>query len=210
MTTLNNNQNKDRDRPTVKNWDQYYRENEVENMPWFAEHFDHDFDTTIKTLENTNVNALDLGTGPGTQAIHLAKKGFHVTAVDISQAAIDSATLRAQKEGVTIHLEQDDVRQSHLTGCFDLIIDRGCFHSLTPENRPVYAKMIQDRLTETGSLLLKCFSTQEPGTEGPNRFSKEMILEVFSPFLKNITISDSEFRSKRPTNPKALYCVMRK
>ncbi|MBU0505489.1 MAG: class I SAM-dependent methyltransferase [bacterium] len=210
MTTTNNNQTNNPDRPTVIDWDKYYQENDVENMPWFADHFDHDFDNTLSTLQLKNLTALDLGTGPGTQAIHLAKKGFRVTAVDISQAAIDSATLRAQQEGVEIHFEQDDVKESHITGSFEIIIDRGCFHSLRPEHRPLYAKMINDRLTDTGSLLLKCFSTKEPGTQGPNRLSEEMIREVFSPFLKDISIDDSEFRSKRATNPKALYCVMRK
>ncbi|MBI1662851.1 MAG: class I SAM-dependent methyltransferase [Nitrosopumilus sp.] len=34
---------------------------------------------------------MDLGTGPGTQALELSKIGFKVTGTDISQSAIEKA-----------------------------------------------------------------------------------------------------------------------
>jgi methylase of polypeptide subunit release factors len=36
---------------------------------------------------------LDLGTGPGTQALHLAKKGFDVIGSDISETVIKEIRL---------------------------------------------------------------------------------------------------------------------
>jgi 2-polyprenyl-3-methyl-5-hydroxy-6-metoxy-1,4-benzoquinol methylase len=70
--------------------------------------------------------ALDLGTGPGTQAIHLARRGFAVTATDISEAAIRLASEKAQNEGLEITWEQDDILDTRLDRQFDFIFDRGC------------------------------------------------------------------------------------
>ncbi len=45
--------------------------------------------------------ALDLGTGCGIQALHLAREADHVVATDISQRALDYAALNAALNGVT-------------------------------------------------------------------------------------------------------------
>ena len=39
---------------------------------------------------------LDVGSGPGTQAIALARRGFRVTATDLSVAAVEGARQRAR------------------------------------------------------------------------------------------------------------------
>lgn len=46
-------------------------------------------------------NALDLGTGCGIQALHLAREADHVVATDISQRALEYAALNAALNGVT-------------------------------------------------------------------------------------------------------------
>jgi cyclopropane fatty-acyl-phospholipid synthase-like methyltransferase len=43
---------------------------------------------------------LDLGCGRGRHTIHLAKRGFHVTAIDNDANAIDQLTERAWVEGI--------------------------------------------------------------------------------------------------------------
>jgi len=197
-------------RSKIKDWEQYYADNDTETMPWFTPNFDHDFDETLKKLELPSKQALDLGTGPGTQAIHLAKGGFEVTATDLSKSAVNKAKVRAKKEGVQINFVQDDITNSKLTGKFDLIIDRGCFHSLDLEKRETYAKTVARILGKNGILLLKCFSVKEPGTEGPHRLNPKMIRDVFEPYLTTVNISDTEFRSHRTPHPKALFSVLQK
>ena len=46
--------------------------------------------------------ALDIGSGSGRDAIWLASKGWQVTAIDISQAAIDHAVTAANEAGVAV------------------------------------------------------------------------------------------------------------
>ncbi len=74
-------------------WETYYKNNEVTKMPWYDKNLDHDLENEIKTRNVSSGRFLDLGTGPGTQAIQLAKQGFDVTATDLSENAI----LKAKK-----------------------------------------------------------------------------------------------------------------
>jgi 2-polyprenyl-3-methyl-5-hydroxy-6-metoxy-1,4-benzoquinol methylase len=51
----------------------------------------------------TPKRVLELGCGPGRNAIYMAKKGCEVDALDISENAIDWAKERAIEEGVKIN-----------------------------------------------------------------------------------------------------------
>lgn len=63
---------------------------------------------------------LDLGTGTGIIAIGLAKRGRIVTATDISGAAVKTARVNAERNGVTITALESDLL-SAVSGEFDLI-----------------------------------------------------------------------------------------
>ena len=99
-------------------------------------------------------SALDLGTGPGTQASQLAQRGFDVTAVDISEAAIRRARDTAVAHGLAISWQQDDILATWLAGQFDLIFDRGCFHVLPAERQQEYISTVASthRLKSSASL----------------------------------------------------------
>lgn len=67
--------------------------------------------------------ALDLGCGEGADAIWLASRGWHVTAVDVSTTALERAAAHATEAGVErrIELEQHDLGRSFPSGTFDLV-----------------------------------------------------------------------------------------
>jgi 2-polyprenyl-3-methyl-5-hydroxy-6-metoxy-1,4-benzoquinol methylase len=74
---------------------------------------------------------LDIGCGPGDLAIALARRGYDVTAVDISHVAIDMARAKAAREGVTVHFEVQDATNLSLAAApFDSVFDSGLLHSL--------------------------------------------------------------------------------
>ena len=74
---------------------------------------------------------LDIGCGPGDLAIALARRGYQVTAVDISRVAIDMARAKATGEGLTVHFEVQDATELSLPSApFDSVFDSGLLHSL--------------------------------------------------------------------------------
>ncbi|MEV7190351.1 class I SAM-dependent methyltransferase [Streptomyces sp. NPDC093510] len=110
--------------------------------------------------------ALDLGCGPGRNALHLAALGYEVDAVDLSAAAIDWATDRAREAGADIRFHQGDafaLVESELAGPYDLIYDSGCFHHLPPHRRVSYLALLDRALAPGGHYALACFAAGEAG-----------------------------------------------
>ncbi|MDQ6986589.1 MAG: class I SAM-dependent methyltransferase [Mariprofundaceae bacterium] len=192
-------------------WEQQYRDDEVETMPWFIPNLDHDVSRSIEMLNLVPGKVLDIGAGPGTQAIALAKLGFAVTGTDISPSAVRKASARAKKEGVSATFICDDILNSRLNDSFALMIDRGCFHAIDNEQRQDYLHSVTRLLDKNGILLLKTFHKQETCEEGPpNRFEADDIRAIFSSGFDVLEARDSVFESTMDCNPKALFCVLKK
>ena len=76
----------------------------------------------LKHINKTS-KVLDIGTGSGAIAVAIAKKtNAQVTAVDISEKALDIARKNAKKNGVNVEFLQSDVFSSLETRKFDVII----------------------------------------------------------------------------------------
>ncbi|BAP55531.1 thiopurine S-methyltransferase (TPMT) [Thioploca ingrica] len=194
----------------LPDWETLYQTEPVEKMPWFYEALDHDFANTLKQLNITQGRLLDLGTGPGTQAMVLAQMGFTVTATDISSAAIAKAKHHSLEQHHQIDFIQDDILNSQLQQTFQVILDRGCFHVMHSEQRESYLKTTYRLLEPNGYLLLKCFSHLETMAEGPYRFTPAEITTFFSPLFKIHSITASVFQGTREPPPQALFSIMEK
>ena len=191
-------------------WDTFYKENEVEKMPWYEKGLDPDIEFEIKSRELSKGNFLDLGTGPGTQAIQLAKIGFKVTGTDLSHSAIQ----KAQKLSDKVNFLQDDILATNLEReVFEFILDRGCFHVFEPSLREKYLNQVLKILKKDGILFLKCISNKEndlPKDKGPYKLSKEEINDFFSKYFEIEDIRESVYHGTLNPLPQALFAVMRK
>jgi SAM-dependent methyltransferase len=112
--------------------------------------------------------AIDLGCGTGTNVITLAQNGWQVTGVDFVGRALDMAKEKAQRAGVEVNFLIDDVSKlERITGTFDLVLDIGCFHSLSGEEKNTYILNL-NRLTDPGSyyLLYGFYQSIDSGSPG--------------------------------------------
>lgn len=191
-------------------WDNYYRETKVEIMPWYEKNLDHDIENEIESKNYSTGNFLDLGTGPGTQALQLSKYDFEVTGTDISQRAIE----KAKKLSNQINFLVDDVLNSKLPDRkFNFILDRGIFHIFDISQRSQYVKQIKRILSNNGILFLKCMSVEEenlPDDGMPHKLSKQEIKDFFNADFDIQKICDSEFRGSLEFYPKSLFAVLKK
>lgn len=97
----------------------------------------------------------DLGCGRGRHAIPLARRGYRVTGVDISEVMLRLARLGAERERVRVEWVQEDMRTFRRPGAFDLTLSLftsyGYFNDA--ENQKVLEN-IGASLKEGGALLL--------------------------------------------------------
>jgi len=202
-------------RKDFPDWETLYKSQRVETMPWYNENFDFDLEKELDKRKIINNNSddsikfLDLGTGPATQAIWLAKRGFKVTGSDLSDAAINRAReIYANEENVNFIV--DDILNSKFKDNeFNYIFDRGCFHVLLPADRQKYISKIKQILKkDNGILFLKCFSDKEPRQEGPYKFSAEQIRDLFGESFRIDSIKETVYQGTLNPFPKALFVVM--
>jgi len=196
-------------RKNMPDWDSFYKENKVEEMPWYEKNLDSDLEYQINIMNLTKGKFLDLGTGPGTQAIQLDKLGFEATGSDISKSAID----KAQRLSSNVNFVVDDILNSSFPdNAFDFILDRGCFHVFEPSLRKNYLNQIKKILKDNGILFLKVMSIEEKGlpeNEGPYRFSEQEVLDTFEKDFEIIEIRPTVYYGTLEPLPKALFAIIK-
>jgi len=112
--------------------------------------------------------SLDLGCGTGTNVVTLAKHGWKVTGVDFTPHAIRKARQKVIQNGVQADLIVENVtRLPHVTGPYDLILDMGCYHSLSEASHRAYIDNVLRLLADDGTFLLYAFIKRQPGMVGP-------------------------------------------
>ena len=107
--------------------------------------------------------ALDLGCAKGDDAVWLAKKGWTVTAVDVSSTALGYAQENARRAGVesSVSFEQHDLSQSFPVGVFDLAYG-SFFYSPTPLARAKVFRRAAASVVSGGHLLIIDHGSRAP------------------------------------------------
>ena len=130
--------------------------------------------------------ALDLGCGTGDNSIYLAKHGWQVTGVDYVAKAVDKARAKAAASKVAVNFARADVTRLSSEGVgenFGLIVDNGCLHGMSDEDRDAYVREVTTVAAPDARLLLVEFvrggSFGVPGIdpdEVERRFVKDWML----------------------------------
>ncbi|MEU8998570.1 class I SAM-dependent methyltransferase [Streptomyces caniferus] len=195
-------------------WDDFYADRSGP-VPFFVAKPDENLVSYLERGLIAPGRALDLGCGPGRNALHLASAGFTVDAVDLSPAALAWAQDRARDAGADIRFLCGDaftLADTALDGPYDLIYDSGCFHHLPPHRRISYRALLDRALAPGGHLGLTCFAAGAMGSEladtdfyrqsrlhGGLAYTAESLRWIFS------DLSEVELRRMRDEAPTSPY-----
>ena len=104
--------------------------------------------------------ALELGCGTGDTSVYLAKQGWQVTAVDFVPSALEKARTKARVDSITVNFAHADVRhlrQAGITGPMQLIVDNGCLHNMSDDDRDAYVREVSAVAAPDARLLIVAF-----------------------------------------------------
>jgi cyclopropane fatty-acyl-phospholipid synthase-like methyltransferase len=187
-------------------WDEIYKGTPA----WDVGHPQPAFEALIEDGEIKPGIALDIGCGRGENAIMLAMNDCVVTGIDLSEIAVSDAKFKAVERRVNVNFVVGDViRLDELfkESEFDVIIDSGLFHTMTDEDRPIFARQVYRALKPRGKYFMLCFSDKEPSGPGPRRVSKAEIEHTFTPLFKIVYIKDSAFEAKFGSGRREAYLL---
>ncbi len=147
-------------------WDQAYRTGEHREH-WESPHPSPELVALVATeLVAPGAGALDVGCGTGRDTIFLAQCGFRAIGVDSSVEALKIARQRSEATALAVDWRLGDARDLPVEdGAVDLVNDRGCFHTIEPEDRELFAREI-DRVLAPGGLVLLRGAARDCEEEG--------------------------------------------
>jgi SAM-dependent methyltransferase len=126
----------------------------------FGSHPIMDLTEVAKLVEllspSPGMTILDLGCGVGRHALELARRGFHVTAVDRVPRFLEEASARAKMEGLSIEFVNLDMADFCRRESFDIVVSlfTSFGYGRTPEEDRQVLVNILDSLKIGGQLLL--------------------------------------------------------
>ncbi|MYS75924.1 methyltransferase domain-containing protein, partial [Streptomyces sp. SID5926] len=106
-------------------WDRFYADRS-RPVPFFVSKPDENLAAYLDQGLIAPGRVLDLGCGPGRNAVYLAERGFEVDAVDLSPVAVAWGKDRAHEAGVDVRFLCGDafaLPAAELSGPYDLVVD---------------------------------------------------------------------------------------
>lgn len=177
---------------------------DAEREPAFVEKISELFDREESGREPPFGPALDVGTGSGIWAVHLAKRGWQVTGVDIVDKALQRARERVREAGVDVGLVHGDVTDlaaAAVGSGFRLVLDSGTFHGLNNVEREAMGRGIDAVAASDATVLLLVWpKRRRPLIRGATRDE----VEAAFPGWKVTDVEASGFRL-----PKLLELLMK-
>jgi SAM-dependent methyltransferase len=154
--------------------------------------------------------ALDLGCGTGDNSIYLAKHGWQVTGVDFVAKAVEKARAKAEANKLTVNFARADVTRLFSEGVgtnFGLIVDNGCLHGMSPEDRNAYVREVTAVAAPDARLLLVEFVTG--GSYGVPGIDPDEVKTRFAADWTLLSSGDESALDHNGKNPARHYLFQR-
>ncbi|HEX5272101.1 MAG TPA: class I SAM-dependent methyltransferase, partial [Gemmataceae bacterium] len=148
----------------------------------------------------------------GASAVVLARRGFAVTAIDLSRRAVGRARRRAAAAGVTVRFLVGDLADWwRLGGSFGFFFDRGCYGAV--RDRDAYLATLR-RVTAPGALgLVLTGNADEPEDPvGPPVLNERQLRDDFGGPFEVVRLRPFRFDPSGPDGRRYLgwSCLLRR
>lgn len=138
-------------------WNNFYSDRN-KSVPFFTDSPDENLVCYFENKVLKPGKVLELGSGPGRNAIYFAQKGCKIDAVDLSQETLKWAEERANDKNVSINFINENIFDLNLEeGTYDIVYDSGCFHHIAPHRRMNYIDLVKRALKPNGFFAITCF-----------------------------------------------------
>ena len=182
--------------------------------PWDG----HPIATSLRTLiEGTGdspalaaASALDVGCGTGDTSIYLAQHGWQVTGVDFVPKAVKKARAKAAGAGVSVDFRHGDATRLSSEGLgtgFGLIVDQGCLHGMSGDDRDRYVREVTAVAAPDARLLLVEFTPG--GSIGVPGVDRAEIERRFAPDWTLLATGDQPNAANRYRDALRYYVLQR-
>ena len=133
------------------------------------------FKKWIKKYKN-KLSVCILGAGNGWDAIHIAKQGHLVTAVDFAKSAISNIENSAKKHKISLITHHMNIfNLSNLySNHFDVVLEYTCFCAIHPSDRRKYLEVVKHILKPKGELVGLLFPLDKNSDEEGPPFAVEL------------------------------------
>lgn len=126
-------------------WNDRYH---TKDTPWSAHGILYEVITLIKKKLFKGARILEIGCGFGLEAIELAKAGYDVTAIDISEEAIKQARYNAKEANIHVSFDQANIlTEKNRFNKYDLVLDICVLHTFkTPAEQKIFTQTLTEFL----------------------------------------------------------------
>jgi 2-polyprenyl-3-methyl-5-hydroxy-6-metoxy-1,4-benzoquinol methylase len=120
---------------------------------------------------------LDLGVGPGRNAIFLAASGFSVIGVDKDTMAIDRFKHNASESGVSVSAELADILNFEIRDNYDVIVSTSVLHFIADPEKVIERMKFHTNIM--GLNAVSAFTEDNPDKRFTHLFKKEELLHYY-------------------------------
>ncbi|GAA4545164.1 class I SAM-dependent methyltransferase [Mycobacterium paraffinicum] len=156
-------------------------------------------------------SALEVGCGTGDCSIYLAQHGWNVIAVDFVAKPLERARAKAAAAGAAVDFVQADVTELSRSGIgsnFELIVDNGCLHNMSDDDREAYVREISAVAAPDAWLLIVAFVPG--GRVGVRGIGHTEMERRFAPTWTMLSAGDERELDRAEKTPARYYLFQRR
>ncbi len=154
--------------------EQIYKNAPADKIPWNIQQPPKPLTALVESGKINPCRAVDLGCGLGNYAIWLAKKGFDVTGIDLSEKAVKLAAKQTELQKVNCRFFAADLTDPEFKtdSKYEFAYDWEVLHHVFPEQRESYFQNAANLLEKGAPYFSVCFSELDPDFGGQGKYRK--------------------------------------